>query len=170
LLRGELDTKVSVAYTAYLLVAWNRLHHLYDSPSEVFRAPYDTTVEPLLDGDHTGQLLMIGIPDTVDALLTGRGVGLLRHPSPSFASALHIADGVRTGWVPDVPIRLFVMPGDDQAATGNTERCARPFHTSGVPASVAQLPTATYEGSTHLGSNVIATAEIIRWFSTSFRS
>jgi predicted esterase len=27
LLGGELDPKISVAYTAYLLVAWNRLHH-----------------------------------------------------------------------------------------------------------------------------------------------
>jgi hypothetical protein len=113
---------------------------------------------------------MIGIPDNADALLTGRGVSLLRHPSPSFASALRTADGVCTSWVPHVPVRLFVMPGDDQAATANTERCATAFHTSGAPASVAQLPAATHEGSTHLASNVLATAEIIRWISTSFGS
>jgi hypothetical protein len=149
-------------------VSWNRLHHLYGSASEMFRAPYDATIEQLYDGDHTGQQLMVGTPGTPEALLTQTGMDLLRRPSGRFASALRTADRMCTGWKPRVPVRLYVMRGDDQAAAANTEHCAAAFHSSGVP--VTQLPRATYEGSTHLASNVLATAEIARWFSTSFRS
>src|SRR5439155_23396868 len=35
LLAGRLDPKSSVLYAAYTLVAFNRLHHLYNSPGEV---------------------------------------------------------------------------------------------------------------------------------------
>jgi hypothetical protein len=34
LLRGDLHEFWSTAYTAYLLVAWNRIHHLYDAPEQ----------------------------------------------------------------------------------------------------------------------------------------
>ncbi|WP_330315618.1 alpha/beta hydrolase [Streptomyces platensis] len=67
LLEGRLEPKSSVLYAAYTLVAFNRLHHVYDSPGEVFRAPYDSTVEALFDGAHTGEQLMRGTPGTVDA-------------------------------------------------------------------------------------------------------
>jgi hypothetical protein len=39
LLNAELNAQAAVIYTEYLLVAWNRLHHLYDSPAEVSQAP-----------------------------------------------------------------------------------------------------------------------------------
>jgi hypothetical protein len=55
MLNGEVHPKASVIYTALLFVAWNRLHHLYDSPAEVFQPPYDRTIEQLFDGQHTGQ-------------------------------------------------------------------------------------------------------------------
>lgn len=168
LLRGELEPKSSALYSAYLLVAWNRLHHLYDTPSEVFRAPYDATIESLFDGEHTGKQLMAGTPSTVDELLSVRGMELLRHPSKRFAAALRVADGVCSGWRPDAPVRMYVMPGDDQAATANTAHCAAAFRAGGVSPDVVELPKAVYGGSTHLGSNVTATADIVRWFAARF--
>src|SRR5215475_4550146 len=49
LLNGELQPKAAVIYTAYLLIAWNRLYHLYDLPAEVFQAPFDSAIEQLFD-------------------------------------------------------------------------------------------------------------------------
>lgn len=169
LLGGRLNPKSSTLYTSYLLVSWNRLHHLYDSSSDVFRAPFDAGVEQLFDGEHTGQQLMAGTPDTPDALLTEEGADLLRHPSDPFAAALRTADGVCSGWDPDVPLRLFVMREDDEAIAANTDRCAEDFRDSGAPVQVSTVPHATYEESAHLASNVSATGEIARWFSTEFR-
>ncbi|MGY5006780.1 lipase [Streptomyces sp. 900105755] len=80
LLAGRTDPKASVICTALFLVAFNRLHHLYDTPARAFRAPYDRTIEGLLDGTHTGQEVVAGTPDSLDALLTARGRAMPAHP------------------------------------------------------------------------------------------
>ncbi|MEU9482402.1 lipase [Streptomyces decoyicus] len=164
LLNGSLDPKASVLYAAYFLVAWNRLHHLYHSPTEVFQAPYDGTVEALFDGSHTGRQLFAGTPNTINALLTPRGFDMLRHPAGRLASALQVAD--RTcAWTPRVPVRLYAADADEQAANANTDHCEAALQSHGVSATVVNLGTPEFEGSRHLGSNVAGTAAIVRWFS-----
>ncbi|MFF4344989.1 lipase [Kitasatospora sp. NPDC001540] len=164
LLDGSLEPKSSVLYSAYLLVAWNRLHHLYDSPGEVFQAPYDRTIEALFDGSHTGQQLFAGTPDTIDALLTPHGFEMMRHPTGRLAGALRVADST-CDWAPRVPVRLYVADADEQAANANTEHCEAGLRSHGVDATVVDLGTPDFAGSRHLGSNVAGTAAIVRWFS-----
>ncbi|MFJ7278464.1 lipase [Kitasatospora sp. NPDC098663] len=163
LLDGSLDRKSGVLYSAYLLVAWNRLHHLYDSPDEVFQAPYDSTVEALFDGSHTGPQLFAGTPDTIDALLTPPGFELLRHPTGRLARALRVADST-CDWAPRVPVRLYTADADEQAANANTDHCEATLRSHGVNAAVVDLGTPDFAGSRHLGSNVAGTAAIVRWF------
>ncbi|MGX1761700.1 hypothetical protein ACWIG5_33135, partial [Streptomyces lydicus] len=43
------------------------------NPGEVFRPPYDSTVEALFDGAVTVKQLMRGAPGTLDELLTAHG-------------------------------------------------------------------------------------------------
>ncbi|WP_328404803.1 hypothetical protein OHS70_36505 [Streptomyces sp. NBC_00390] len=81
------EPKAGVIHAALPLVAFNRLHHLYDTPAQVFRAPYDRTIEGLLDGTHTGQEVVAGTPGSLDALLTSRGRMLLAQPTGRLASA-----------------------------------------------------------------------------------
>ncbi|MFD0345501.1 alpha/beta hydrolase family protein [Kitasatospora aburaviensis] len=163
LLDGSLDPKSSVLYSAYLLVAWNRLHRLYDSPDEVFRTPYDSTVEALFDGSHTGPQLFAGTPDTLDALLTPHGFEMLRHPTGRLARALRVADST-CDWAPRVPVRLYVADADEQAANANTDHCGAALRSHGVDAAVVDLGVPDFAGSRHLGSNVAGTAAVVRWF------
>ncbi|MEV5505307.1 alpha/beta hydrolase family protein [Streptomyces orinoci] len=164
LLDGSLDAKSSVLYTAYLLVAWNRLHHLYHSPNEVFQAPYDSTIEALFDGSHTGQQLFAGTPNTLSALLTPHGFDMLRHPTGQLAAALRVADNT-CAWSPRVPVRLYAASADEQAANANTDHCEAALQSHGVNAPVVNLGTPDFAGSRHLGSNVAGTAATVRWFS-----
>ncbi|WP_380281967.1 alpha/beta hydrolase family protein [Kitasatospora purpeofusca] len=163
LLDGALEPKSSVLYSAYLLVAWNRLHRLYDSPAEVFRAPYDRTVEALFDGAHTGPQLFAGTPATVDALLTPHALAMLRHPTGPLARALRVADST-CDWAPAVPVRLYAADADEQAADANTDHCAAGLRSHGAEPTVVGLGTPDFAGSRHLGSNVAATAAVARWF------
>ncbi|MEU5023002.1 alpha/beta hydrolase family protein [Streptomyces milbemycinicus] len=162
LLAGELETKSSVLYAAYTLVAFNRLHHLYDSPAEVFQAPYAATIEALFDGAHTGRQLMEGTPDTLDKLLTAHGHDLLAHPTGPMAAALRTTDDV-CDWAPRVPTRLYMASGDEQATVTNTAHCRTALARHGVAAPVVDLGAVDYNGSRHLGSNVRATAAVVRW-------
>jgi hypothetical protein len=165
LLNGGVEAKSGALYTAYFLVAYNRLHHLYDSPSQVFQAPYDRTIEQLFDGSHTGQQLFAGTPGTVDALLTPYGREMLLHPAGPLAAALRVLDGTCTGWTPRAPIRLYLSGGDEQAVNANSHHCQMALRSHGVNAPLINLGTHEYQGSRHLGSNVSGTTAVVRWFS-----
>ncbi|MFC7382410.1 DUF998 domain-containing protein [Sphaerisporangium rhizosphaerae] len=165
LLKGRTDTKAGVIYAALTFVAFNRLHHLYDSPSEVFRAPYDRRMEKLLDGSHTGLEVVKGTPNTIDALLTPRGRAALAHPTGRLADALRVVDGV-CAWKPKAPIRLYVAKGDEQAVSANSPRCRAMLRAHGATAPLVDLGTPEYGGSRHLGSQQAATAALVRWFTS----
>lgn len=164
LIGGKLQPKLSVAYSAYLLVSWNRIHHLYDSPAEVFKAPYASKVEKLFDGTTPGEVMIGTLPDTVDDLLTPRGFEMLRKPSGRFAEALRADESMCRDWTPRVPVRLFDVKGDEQVVNANTQACAAWLRERGVTPKVTRFRTAAYDGSRHLGSNLKATASIVRWF------
>ncbi|WOX13593.1 lipase [Streptomyces sp. N50] len=166
LLDGRADPKDGVIYTALALVSFNRLHHVYDSPGEVFRTPYSRTIEGLLDGTHTGQEVVARTPDTVDELLTAHGRALLAHPTGGLAAALRVTDGVCTGWTPRIPVRLYYAEGDEQAVNGSSEHCQASFRARGVEVPLVDLGTPDYGGSRHLGSQRAATAAVVRWFAS----
>ncbi|GKQ40533.1 S9 family peptidase [Streptomyces sp. A012304] len=164
LLSGRTEPKASVIYAALTLVAFDRLHHLYDTPAQVFRAPYDRTIEGLLDGTHSGPEVVAGTPDSLDALLTPRGRAMLAHPTGRLAAALRVADGVCADWAPRVPIRLYYADADEQAVTENTAHCHAALRARGVDVPLVGLGTPDYGGSRHLGSQQKGTAAVVRWF------
>jgi len=172
ILRGELTrlnpnprlgSKIAVLYTALILVAFNRLHHIYDSPGQVFQRPYAATIERLLDGNHTGQDVVEGTPGTLAQLLTARGFAVLRHPAGGLAAAMRITDRV-CDWTPAAPARLYLATGDEQAVNANTWHCQAAFAARQAHVPVINLGTPSNQGSRHLGSNAAGTALIVRWF------
>jgi hypothetical protein len=156
LLSGKLNPTWSVAYTAYFVVTWNRLHRFYDSPGQVFKDP---GVARLFDGLHTGRDILMGLPRTVDALLTPHGFAVLRHPTGQLAAAMHVHDAVCTSWTPRVPVRLYLASGDDQVANANTTQCAAALNQHGV-----NLKTVDVGNVDHFGSHRRATTAVVRWF------
>lgn len=47
LVSGEVPGPVAAYYVSYVLVAYNKIHHLYQRPEEVFRSPYAARVSTL---------------------------------------------------------------------------------------------------------------------------
>jgi len=156
--------KNAVLYTALGLVAFNRVHPFFTSPSEIFQAPYASTIETLLDGNHTVQQLVDGTPAQLSELLTPRGFALMRHPTGGLATALTIDSSI-CNWTPQVPTRLYYATGDEQAVNANTFHCQAAFAAHGATVSTVDLGTPDFAGSRHGGSGVAGTAQIVRWFS-----
>jgi hypothetical protein len=161
---GTVGPPWNVGYTAYLMVAWNRLHHLYDNPREVFAEEYADRVEGLYDGVHTGDDLGETLPMRLDLLYTPRGLALLKNPSGPFAAALRAHDSTCSGWRPRVPVRLLVSGGDEQVPAANAAHCADDLRASGGTASVVDVGDLAYENSRHLGSNIRGAAAAADWF------
>lgn len=160
---GELEPRSSMAYAAYTLVAFDRVHDVYENPGEVFRDP---AVEELFDGMHTGPQMISALPRTLDELLTPYGRDLLASPKGGLAAGLRATDSVCKDWKPEAPIRLYMAQGDEQATVRNTANCAADFRKRGIGVPVVDLGAVDHQKSRHLGSNVRGTAEVVRWFST----
>ncbi|MGW9208881.1 alpha/beta hydrolase family protein [Embleya sp. NPDC055664] len=160
LLGRELADKPSVLYSALLLVAYNRLHHIYDTPADVFRKRYADTIEGLLDGSHRDEEILKATPDSLDELLTEEGRALLTRPTGALAAALRETDAVCTDWRPRVPVRLYVAAGDDEAAPANTAHCRAAMRAKGVDVRVTRFGADV----DHAGSNRLGTAAALRWF------
>ncbi|WP_258942459.1 hypothetical protein [Actinomadura luteofluorescens] len=159
----SLDSRVSAFNLAYATVAWNRFHHLYKTPSEVFQAPYDTTAERLFDGSHDESDIFPQLPASPEELLTPRYLNWLKHPSGALLRAIRAADGT-CDWAPDVPVRLYGASGDEQVTFDNTRNCVRALRAHGTRPQVVDYGTGA--GTDHFATLHRALPDTLRWFQT----
>ena len=121
-------------YLPYVLLAWNRIYHLYQRPAQAFRPPYDHTMPVLYDGYHTDAQIQAGLAPTVRALLTPRFLRLLHHPTAGLLRGMRINDAT-CDWHPNVPVRLYAARGDRDSVIANAWHCqaALAAHGAHVP-------------------------------------
>jgi pimeloyl-ACP methyl ester carboxylesterase len=155
---GRVNDVSGVVYTAYWLVAQNRLHPLYKDPSDAFRAPYASRVESLLDGSHQQEDVIRGLAPSVRQLLTPAFYERLRHPSGAVLDAMRAADHT-CAWKPDVPVRLYAGDGDTDVPIGNTRACARTLAGQGTRVRVVDQGAVD-----HFGSAVVSAPQVVRFF------
>ncbi|WP_035846179.1 alpha/beta hydrolase family protein [Kitasatospora azatica] len=134
-LRGR-DTNY---YFGYWLTAMNREHHLYDSPSELFQAPYDQQVESLYDGSHTDAEIFAALPDDPRAFLTQHAIDWALHPTGELLRAFRANDTTCTDWVPEVPVQLFAADGDKDVAYPNSEHCFQALSEHGAQVTLTDV-------------------------------
>ncbi|WP_394616603.1 lipase family protein [Lentzea sp. JNUCC 0626] len=108
-----------VAYLAYWTVAWNRLHHLYDTPSEAFRDP---KVEQLFDGDHRNEDIFRHLPATMRELLTDTYYTRLQNPTGVLRAKLRESDSY-CDWRPTGPVTLYSSAGDRDTLLETSAYC-----------------------------------------------
>ncbi|MEV0663256.1 hypothetical protein ACIBI3_07485 [Actinomadura luteofluorescens] len=161
--QSSLDPRVSAFNLAYATVSWNRLHHLYKTPSDVFRAPYDTTVERLFDGGHDESEIFPQLPASPEQLMAPRYLHWLKHPSGALLRAIRAADGT-CDRAPDVPIRLYGASGDEQVTFDNTRNCVRALRAHGTRPQVVDYGTGS--GTDHFATLHRALPDTLRWFRT----
>ncbi|MBH5335368.1 lipase [Streptomyces pactum] len=161
LLRGELEPRTAVFLAAYALVALDRVHDVYDRPSDVFREPYATTVEGLFDSRHTLAQVAAGTPGRLDELLTPHGLDLLARPTGGLAAGLKATDDTCRTWRPEVPVRLYATEYDEQAVHANAIRCRADLERSGARARIVELGDVRLGGSPHFGSEPAALADLL---------
>jgi dienelactone hydrolase len=133
-LRAALAGEINAApqYLAYLMVAWNRVYHLYDDPVAAFRAPYAGVVDTVFDNDHTDQEVFAAISaETPAELFTPEFLALMRQPTGPLAAALREADG-SCDWSPRPPVTLYAAHGDRDVPIANAEHGQRELAARGV--------------------------------------
>ncbi|MER7987646.1 lipase family protein [Streptomyces noursei] len=121
----------SSLYLAYFVTAWNRMYGLYATTDQAFRAPYDTSVEKLFDGNHQASQIAAALPATSKRLFTEAFLQKVRHPTGTLQRNLRVMDNT-CDWRPDVPVRLFHAKGDKDVAFANSLDCQRQLTSHGA--------------------------------------
>ncbi|MFF1821097.1 alpha/beta hydrolase family protein [Kribbella sp. NPDC058245] len=154
---GQVEPHVATMYLAYFTTAWDRTVGLYDSPRDAFRPPYAKTVEGLVDGTHTEEEIVAGLPDSPAKLFTNQFLAKLKHPTGRFRQALREADQICHNWTPPVPLHFYSGTKDTDVVAANSTSCATALRTRGATVTVHSLGAVD-----HFGTAMTAYPEIIR--------
>lgn len=158
-LDGRLDGTSATLYLGYAITSWNRVHRLYDTPAEVFRAPYDRVVESLFDSDHTEADVVAALPHTPRELFTDEFLARLAHPSGALAEVLADNDDP-CAWRPRVPVRLFVGTADRDVVHTNADSCQEDLAAHGArDTRVVSLGEVD-----HFATAMVALPQVLAWF------
>jgi acetyl esterase/lipase len=140
------DVELAPAYLAYLTVAWNRLHHLYDSPSEAFLPPYDQTVDALFDNTHPPEEALTSLPETLEELFTPQFLEQLAHPSGNLLAALEVGDSV-CDFQPAVVTHLYAASGDRDTPIANALGCQMKLESNRARVELTDFGNLDHSGS-----------------------
>lgn len=110
----------SPSYVAYLLFGLNGVYRFFASPSEVLRAPYDTTLPPLLDGTHSSGEVSAAMPSVPKLIFTDEFLGDFQtNPENPLRRALTLNDTYR--WTPAAPVAFYHCSGDTVVPALNSQ-------------------------------------------------
>jgi hypothetical protein len=155
---GQIAPKSATFYLPYLILAWNRIYHLYQRPSQAFRAPYDHTMPILYDGYHTDNQIQAGLAPTLRALLTPKFLRLLHNPAGALLHGLRINDAT-CGWQPHAPVRLYAARADRDSVIANARHCQQTLRAHG-----ADVPVIDVGAVDHTTSLILALPKLLSWF------
>ncbi|MFW6263888.1 MAG: lipase family protein, partial [Thermotogota bacterium] len=156
-------------FLSYMIFAYNSVYPLFDSPDEVFKQPYATTLPPLFDGEHSS--------DQIRASLPNNGVGKasdifkeklftdLTNNQSEVSKALKDNDLYNT-WIPNLdnfPMFMFHSSTDEAVPVENS-RTAKDYynaHNQDEEVEYIELPTGK-----HVQSYIPAYTLAYLWMST----
>ncbi|MEU1545551.1 hypothetical protein [Nocardia sp. NPDC005745] len=159
-LDGRVVPGAAVLFLSYWLTSMNRIHPLYDDPTEAFQQPYADKVEELFDGFHSEITIVTSLAATPAQVLTPRFLKLATEPTGAAAAAIAESDGT-CDWQPRVPVRLYASHGDRAVPFPNAEHCLRALGSDN--ATLRDLGEVD-----HAGSARTALPEILDWFQQKF--
>lgn len=104
----------SPGYLPYVVMGYQEAYgNLYNSLSDVFKAPYDTMLDTLFDGTHGFGSINNLMPDTPNHMIQPAVFqDFLNNPANPMRLAL--ADNDVYSWVPQAPLQMYYCTDDEQ--------------------------------------------------------
>jgi hypothetical protein len=149
-------------YFAFLLGSYQQAYGLGASLAELLVPPYDTTLPPLLDGNHSESELDAAMPRVPVTILKP---GLMADFQTNANNVLRVAlrDNDLTQWRPVAPMRLWHCSGDQDVAFANSQAATNQFYLQGVRG--IQLINTVPEGD-HGACVQPSVLDALTWFDT----
>lgn len=134
-------------YFLYILAAYQNIYHFAPRLADLLTAPYDTTLPPLLDGNHDSSVLNAALPADPTQILKPSYLAAFRS-DPRHPLRLALADNDLYRWKPRAPLHLYHCAADQDVIFANSQVALASFQAQG--ATQVQLfdpiPTADHSG------------------------
>ena len=119
------------AYVPYILFGYNTVYQLFESPSEVLVAPYDTTLPPYFNGEYSGSEINAVMPSIPRDIFRPEFVSEFESDTNHFFRVLLRSNDMYR-WVPQAPTRLYHCAGDTTVSPVNTQVAYSNFVANGA--------------------------------------
>lgn len=98
-------------YVPYVLLAYNDIYGLYESPSQFLKSPYDVQIPPLFDGAHSADAINALLPEVPRKIIWPDVLASFENDlDDPFRRRLREND--LYDWAPRAPVRLYHCEGD----------------------------------------------------------
>lgn len=118
-------------YSALLLAAYQEVYRLAPRLADLLASPYDVTLPPLLDGQHTGSEINAVMPSVPARVLKPEYLAAYRtQPDHPLRQALRDNDLIY--WPPRSLLRLYHCDQDQDVPIANSQAALASFHALGA--------------------------------------
>jgi len=118
-------------YSALLLAAYQEVYRLAPTLAELLAPPYNTTLPPLLDGQHTGTEINAVMPSVPSRVLKSEYLAAFRS-DPNHPLRQVLRDNDLIHWRPQSLLRLYHCDQDRDVLFANAEAALASFHAQGA--------------------------------------
>jgi len=119
-------------YLPYVLLSYNMVYEIYDSPSDFLAAPFDELLPPYFDGTKSGNEINDLMPTVAKDIIKPEVLNAfqnnINHP---FKQAL-LSNNMHF-WTPEAPVLLCHCEGDEQVKVENSLIAYNSFKSRGAP-------------------------------------
>lgn len=126
-------------YLPFIIMSYQMMYgNMYNSPSDVFKAPYDTLMPDLLFGHNynIGYINNQATPVPTDMFIDSVRIYIDAHPEHPFRQAL--LDNDLISWTPQTHMRLLYCDGDEQVSYRNSVVADSVWNYNGAPHITSQ--------------------------------
>lgn len=138
--QAEVITRDSVydapGYLPFIIFGLNMVYNMYSDYSDIFRAPYNTVLPPIMNGSNSLGYVESFIPDTPNAILrTDMLNDFETNPNHIFRNVLR--ENSLYNWVPTAPVMLGYCTGDNLVTFRNAIVCRDSMIARGATSVIA---------------------------------
>jgi hypothetical protein len=146
-------------YFAYLLAAYQDVYRLAPGLADLLAPPYDSTLPPLLDGQHSGGQINAAMPADVRQVLKPEVLAAFQ-TNPSHPLRIALRDNDLYRWTPRAPVRLYHCSGDQDVIFANAQVAWESFRSRGAQAQLVN----PVPGGDHADCALPSLLEAKAWF------
>lgn len=106
-------------YLPYVLLSYNMVYQIYDSPSDFLEAPYDEILPPLFDGTVSGGTINDQMPSLAKSIIKTEVLEAFQS-DPDHPFKVALKENNMYFWTPEAPVFLCHCEGDEQVKFENS--------------------------------------------------